>query len=174
MALGIPAAIRSHLRPRLGRRNKSTGQCCPTIKDPDATVDGGNSSSARERCHLLRDLPAEIRTLIYDRLWEDRGPGFHIYKRDGRLYHARCVMDPKDEDPDFIQKQMDWVHSERRLGTFGESKLCMWQKRLSDYSWGHRHWRCEERLGLGLGKYFGPTAFDRTDWLNMMLVCRQM
>ncbi|KAI1653757.1 hypothetical protein F4813DRAFT_244560 [Daldinia decipiens] len=118
---------------------------------------------------FFRNLPIEIRRMIYELVWH--GPydhkyhtlrGRHIHFVDGHWVNMRCVMYKDDEDPDLIQKNMDITHSS------GKGDLLMWQKRLAS-TWGSRHWRCEERIQYGTQK-----SVDGTNFMSMMLVCKRM
>ncbi|KAL7629853.1 hypothetical protein AAE478_001376 [Parahypoxylon ruwenzoriense] len=111
---------------------------------------------------FFRDIPIEIRKMIYGLTWEvpyeDRyhSPrGRHIHFQDGHWSNTRCVMFEEDEDLDSIQKN-------------SKGNLIMWQERLSS-TWGIRHWRCEERIQHKRNK-----SVDRTNFMSMMLVCKRM
>ncbi|KAI0007690.1 hypothetical protein F4779DRAFT_495357 [Xylariaceae sp. FL0662B] len=114
-------------------------------------------------------LPIEIRKIIYDLVWVGDYDymyhvpnGRHIHFQDGHWINMRCVMYPEDEEPGFVQKNMDMIYDT------GKGDLVMWQRRLSS-TWGSRHWRCEERTQSGRQK-----SVDRTNFVSMMLVCKQM
>ncbi|KAI4603554.1 hypothetical protein KJ359_003370 [Pestalotiopsis sp. 9143b] len=128
------------------------------------------------RSLFLDKLPLEVRNAVYSYIWTDEGRDHHIYHRKNRLFHAKCVMDPLDKkDPDLIQKEMDRVHDMRVADKSKQAALQMWNKRLSSGSWGHRHWRCQERLDVSLR--YGASDFlerDETSWMSMLLVCKQM
>ncbi|KAI1474874.1 hypothetical protein F4774DRAFT_398980 [Daldinia eschscholtzii] len=118
---------------------------------------------------FFRQLPIEIRRMIYDLVWGNPHDhkyhtlrGRHIHFVDGHWVNMRCVMYKDDEDLDFIQKNMDIVHNT------GHGNLLMWQKRLAS-TWGGRHWRCEERVQYGTQK-----PVDGTSFMSMMLVCKRM
>ncbi|KAI1811694.1 hypothetical protein GGS20DRAFT_588280 [Poronia punctata] len=115
-------------------------------------------------------LPLEIRNMVYAHKWsgaydnmyhEPRGR--HLHFKDGHWLHTRCVMaEQDDKDIDLIQAQMDLIHNT------GQGDLLAWQRRLAS-TWGHRHWRCEERV-----EYGKPTAIDRTDLGALMVVCKKI
>ncbi|KAH6660765.1 hypothetical protein BKA67DRAFT_64995 [Truncatella angustata] len=122
---------------------------------------------------FLRNIPPEIRNVIYEYLWSSRGREYHIYHKNGQLLHAPCVMYPRDNDMNSIQREMDRVYESPAVDMFKESSLQMWHKRLTS-DWGHRHWRCKERLHLDASRSSGREEEDKTDWMGMLLVCKQM
>ncbi|KAH8681651.1 hypothetical protein BX600DRAFT_429571 [Xylariales sp. PMI_506] len=126
---------------------------------------------ATSRCLLLRKIPIEVRRLVYDYIWEENGLHKHVYSKRGRLHMAPCVMRRMDEEPDFIQKQMDRVEEARDLDSFRDDRMKMWHRRRV-FSWGYRHWRCEERI-----KDFMVIPKDEPSnsggvFINMLLVCK--
>ncbi|XDG09792.1 hypothetical protein ABKA04_009407 [Annulohypoxylon sp. FPYF3050] len=118
---------------------------------------------------FFRNLPIEIRRMIYNLVWAGpndhkyhAGRSRHIHFQNGHWTNTRCVMYEEDEDPDLLQKNMDSIH------TSGKGDLVMWQRRLSS-TWGSRHWRCEERM-----EHERRKSVDHTDFMSMMLVCKRM
>lgn len=117
---------------------------------------------------FLQKVPIEIRKIIYSFLWRNTTQGYHIYMENGHLHHARCVMDDRDEDPDFIQTSMDLVRQSLTYGATDEAEMRMWYRRLVS-PWGTRHWRCEERI------LYGRNSFcDKTYFADLMTVCKRM
>ncbi|KAI1267051.1 hypothetical protein F5Y18DRAFT_425611 [Xylariaceae sp. FL1019] len=123
--------------------------------------------------NLLQKLPLELRKMVYAHVWQ--GPydhmyhsprGRHLHFKDGHWVHTRCVMyEQDDENLDAIQMQMDNIRQSRHAV---EGDLLRWQRRLAS-TWGHRHWRCEERI-----EYDKPGSIDRTGLGSLMLVCKKM
>ncbi|KAI0173157.1 hypothetical protein GGR52DRAFT_542124 [Hypoxylon sp. FL1284] len=154
------------------RRRPSTSSAECENKKPKTEVapdDDGSGFNYQLSSPLFRDLPIEIRKMIYGYVWVGQwdhkyhnGRGRHLHFQNGHWTNTRCVMYEDDEDPDFIQKHMDTIHNS------GKGDLVMWQKRLAS-TWGTRHWRCEERLEYGRQK-----SVDQTNFMAMMLVCKRM
>jgi hypothetical protein len=185
MALGIPPRLRSYLRLKLQKRRR-----CNTDSYTNATDTNGKDlalpatteviehdvSTQKTRFHEQQDssffqkLPLELRKMVYAYVWQGEydhmyheSKGRHIHFKRGHWVHTRCVMYPEDdEDADAIQKHMDLLHYS------GKGDLLRWQRRLAS-TWGHRHWRCEERV-----KYGEPTSIDHTGLGAMMVVCKKM
>jgi hypothetical protein len=127
-----------------------------------------------KRSPLFTNLPLEIRKIVYNFVWAARGQYHHIYQKGYHLHHAKCVMNPADQDPDFVQLQMDRICNEPAKDGLKNSSLLMWSRRVAGHTWGHRHWRCEERLKFDYSERSEFRAPDRTDWMSLLLVCRQM
>lgn len=173
-----------YARPLFGERSKSNTSTTPTHKachgkiprmtSPKELVQETRGSGSQSL--FLDKLPLEVRNTVYSYIWAGEGRDHHIFHRKNRLFHARCVMDPLDEkEPDLIQKEMDRIYDMRVADKSRQAALQMWHKRLSSGSWGHRHWRCQERLDVSL--LYGASDFlerDETSWMSMLLVCKQM
>ncbi|KAI0150751.1 hypothetical protein GGR57DRAFT_182092 [Xylariaceae sp. FL1272] len=187
MALGFSSRVKSYIRPKLRKRPKSSDSastCTATSKrvckvptEPTVTV---RPSLEREETFdeqlgssLLQKLPLELRKMVYAHVFQ--GPNDHMYHeprgrhlhfKDGHWVHTRCVMYAQDdENMDSIQMQMDIVRQSRHAV---EGDLLRWQRRLGS-TWGHRHWRCGERV-----EYDKPRSIDRTGLGALMLVCKKM
>ncbi|KAI2614793.1 uncharacterized protein GGS25DRAFT_517650 [Hypoxylon fragiforme] len=183
MAVGlIPSKVRSFFRRLLEkrRRRRKASNCSSPLenekpKHESASAPAQNASDntavpdSQLASPFLSWLPIEVRQMIYGLVWN--GPydhkyhnprGRHVHFQDGHWTNTRCVMYEDDENLDFIQNNMDKIHSS------GKGDLLMWQRRLSS-TWGCRHWRCEERV-----RYGKPTSIDRTNFMSMMLVCKRM
>jgi len=191
MALGAPSRLMLYLRPKLAKLLRKKGQNAKTrtredkinrverkekalpetlqgIK-PTEYVEKTTFNEQRESPFFAK-LPLEIRKMIYAYVWpgaydhmyhEPRGR--HLHFKDGHWIRARCVMYEEDEeDTDFIQARMD------QISYSGQGDLLLWQRRLAS-TWGHRHWRCEERVLYGK-----PTSIDRADLGALMVVCKKM
>lgn len=190
MAIGLPLKVKSFFRPKLGKRsrsrssvpetetNKRTNPC--TVHDKIVACEEAaafsepiNHVDPQGRSPFFQKLPLEIRRMIYEYVWSNPQDhmfhipnGRHVHFQDGHWYNVRCVMSEADEDLDFIQKQMDRMYE---LGADSDdSKLKLWQRRLSQ-TWGHRHWRCEERM-----RYPREPRVDRRNFAPMMVVCKRM
>ncbi|KAI6087653.1 hypothetical protein F4821DRAFT_235579 [Hypoxylon rubiginosum] len=177
MALGkIQSKVRSFFRSNLQKRRRpSTPSSEYENKRPKTelvlAVSDDNSSGFNQQLAspFFRDLPIEIRKMIYGLVWLGQwdhkyhsGRGRHLHFQDGHWTNTRCVMYEDDEDSGLIQRNMDTAH------TSGKGDLLLWQKRLAS-TWGSRHWRCEERLQYGRQK-----SVDKTNFMAMMLVCKRM
>lgn len=122
---------------------------------------------------FFQKLPLEIRRMIYEYTWlspQDHmfhvPNGRHIHFQEGHWHNVRCVMDEMDEDLGFIQKKMDEIYD---LGDEGDNaKLALWQRRSSQ-TWGHRHWRCEERM-----RHPREARVDKRNFASVMVVCKRM
>ncbi|KAI0892049.1 hypothetical protein F4806DRAFT_285095 [Annulohypoxylon nitens] len=189
MAVGnVKSRVRSFFRPGLAKRRRSSNtsseceykriknELIPQARDEainDATVTAVDADGAGLDMQLsspfFRNLPIEIRRMIYNLVWAGSndhkyhaGRSRHIHFQNGHWTNTRCVMYEEDEDPDLLQKNMDSIH------TSGKGDLVMWQRRLSS-TWGSRHWRCEERM-----EHERRKSVDHTDFMSMMLVCKRM
>ncbi|KAJ8126313.1 hypothetical protein O1611_g7325 [Lasiodiplodia mahajangana] len=185
MAVGATSRLRSYLRQKLGktrRRGALTSTATNKIEEEfsaspltpetiELEAPRLNSTfDEQQDCSFFRELPIEIRKMIYAYVWQ--GPydhmyhesnGRHLHFKDGHWVHTRCVMYQEDDrDKDLIQKQMDSILES------GRGDLLLWQRRLAS-TWGQRHWRCEERI-----KYGRPTSIDRTDLGALMITCKKM
>ncbi|KAI1206049.1 uncharacterized protein F4807DRAFT_243707 [Annulohypoxylon truncatum] len=186
MAIGsVKSRVRSFFRPGLAKRRRSsnTSSECEHKKIKNelmapAQTDAINNAAVgidgvgldmQLASPFFRNLPIEIRRMIYNLVWTGpydhkyhAGRGRHIHFQNGHWINARCVMYEDDEDLDLLQKNMDSMHSS------GKGDLVMWQRRLAS-TWGCRHWRCEERM-----QYERRKSVDHTDFMSMMLVCKRM
>ncbi|KAI2633556.1 hypothetical protein GGS26DRAFT_597819 [Hypomontagnella submonticulosa] len=177
MAVGsIQLKVKSFFRPSLKKRRRPSNSSSDyehkklkNVSTPAVHNDGGVGLDLQLASPFFRDLPIEIRKMIYGFVWEGRHDdkyhtprGRHIHFQNGHWLNTRCVMYEDDEDLDLIQKNMDIIHDS------GKGDLVMWQKRLAS-TWGSRHWRCEERIEYGRQK-----SVDHTDFMSMMLVCKRM
>jgi hypothetical protein len=179
MALGISSGIKSYIRPRFWTQRSSQ-----TARSGDSnTLGTGHEVVRTVESELLDELPPpltsqldsqffqrlplEIRKIIYDHVWGAHGRQHHVYMTNHGLTNARCVMDSRDEDPDLIQKEMDRINEWEHVDSFSDQRMRMWYARLVS-SWGHRHWRCEERV-----KY-GSIPTGSPNFMSMMLVCKRM
>ncbi|OTB03875.1 hypothetical protein M426DRAFT_321360 [Hypoxylon sp. CI-4A] len=186
MAVGlIQSKVKSFFRPGLEKRRRSSNlssddthkrpknapvsTSVPLVTPPDVQNDGVADVGLQLASPFFRNLPIEIRRMIYSLVWI--GPydhkyhtvrGRHIHFHNGHWTNTRCVMYEEDEDLDQIQKNMDILHDS------GKGDLVLWQRRLAS-TWGARHWRCEERL-----QYERQKSVDRTNFMSMMLVCKRM
>ncbi|KAI1497755.1 hypothetical protein F5X99DRAFT_354384 [Biscogniauxia marginata] len=174
MAIGIPLRVKSLLRPKLEKRRSKrfTARCQdPSEVEIEQTtiIEAPSDFNEQQNSLFFQKLPIEVRKMIYSFVW--RGTydhmyhvpnGRHLYFKDGHWVNMRCVMSEADEDPDLIQKNMDFVYNS------GQGDLLLWQRRLAS-TWGSRHWRCEERI-----KYGRTGAIDRTNIGCMMMVCKRM
>ncbi|KAI1134728.1 hypothetical protein F5Y05DRAFT_198934 [Hypoxylon sp. FL0543] len=180
MAVGLQSRVKSFFRPSLAqkRRPSHSSLKCEHKKSKNAPTSPSTSTVSDDGCvrvdmqlasPFLRDLPIEIRRMIYGLVWI--GPydhkyhsvrGRHIHFQNGHWVSTRCVMYDEDEDLDLLQKNMDVVHRS------GKGDLLMWQRRLAS-TWGSRHWRCEERV-----QHERQKSVDRTNFMSMMLVCKRM
>ncbi|KAI1383830.1 uncharacterized protein F4822DRAFT_433765 [Hypoxylon trugodes] len=172
----VPSKVRSFFRPGLKKRRRSSNSSteCEPKKLKDASThtthdDTKVGPDLQPNSKFFRDLPIEIRRMIYDLVWIGSYDhkyhavrGRHLHFQNGHWHNTRCVMYEDDEDLDLIQKNMDRIHGS------GRGDLLMWQRRLSS-TWGSRHWRCEERM-----QYGGKSNIDRTNFMSMMLVCKRM
>ena len=191
MAIGLPLKVKSFFRPKLGKRSRSCSSAPESERSkrtapctvPDELVTRETETRAGSdpisyvdpQSHSLffQKLPLEIRRMVYEYVWSSPQDhmfhipnGRHIHFQDGRWYNIRCVMSEMDEDPDFIQKQMDRIYD---LGAdSNDSKLELWQRRSSQ-TWGHRHWRCEERM-----RHPREPRVDRRNFAPIMVVCKRM
>ncbi|KAI8626556.1 hypothetical protein F5Y19DRAFT_446065 [Xylariaceae sp. FL1651] len=186
MALGISSRVKAYLLPKLQKRKRSNSSKTtgtdktrrkdstfptttlevsePDVSEKNATFDGQLHSS------FFQKLPLELRKMVYAYVWQGsydhmyhESNGRHLHFKDGHWVHTRCVMyQEDDEDIDSIQRHMDLIHHS------GRGNLLLWQRRLAS-TWGHRHWRCEERVEHGK-----PTSIDRTDLGALMVVCKRM
>jgi hypothetical protein len=129
-------------------------------------------------CRFLEMLPLELRNLVYYHVWDDgRARDHHIYHDEGGLGHTRCVMSPRHEQHDHIQLEMDRIYDAPSFDHLRETRLRMWYYRQFFQSWGHRHWMCKERLQsikLSCDEDEEFSGEDRTGWMDMLLVCKQM
>ncbi|KAI0131943.1 hypothetical protein BJ170DRAFT_591924 [Xylariales sp. AK1849] len=180
MALGISSGIRSYFGPKLSKQSTSNVSSLSTIelsekkaREDQGLVDVLKESNTQSGSRFLHILPFEIRQIIYDYVWDAHGRQYHIHLRNGRLIHARCVMNHRDDDLDFIQKEMDRIHGSEHFDEFRNDRLRMWYRRLVS-PWGRRHWRCKERLNYANLQKDGCRSVDETSWVNLMLVCKRM
>ncbi|KAI5856735.1 hypothetical protein GGS23DRAFT_390173 [Durotheca rogersii] len=180
MAIDIPLKVKALFRPRLAKRRRPSDLASPPCQHskkprdepaptPDTAAGDRVSLDLQLSSPFFRDVPIEIRKMIYDLVWRDpyedayHSPrGRHIHFQEGRWSNTRCVMYDDDEDLDWIQKNMDRIPSSRA------GDMVMWQKRLSS-TWGSRHWRCEERI-----RHERQKSVDQTNFMSMMLVCKRM
>ncbi|KAF7530783.1 hypothetical protein G7054_g9504 [Neopestalotiopsis clavispora] len=129
-------------------------------------------------CRFLEMLPLELRNLVYYHVWDDgRARDHHIYHDESGLGHTRCVMSPRHEHHDHIQLEMDRIYDAPCFDHLRETRLRMWYYRQFFQSWGHRHWMCKERLQsikLSCDEDEEFSGEDRTGWMDMLLVCKQM
>ncbi|KAI1848141.1 hypothetical protein JX266_005854 [Neoarthrinium moseri] len=174
MALGLPTTKLPGFRPKLGKRNHSAGSSISSMensekKPRESNADNGsrNATSAQLGSQLFK-IPCEIRNIIYDHALNRTVRDQHIYHENGRLYHARCVMTANDEEPDFIQKQMDRLLGSTPVDGFNNDRMKMWFSRLTGEEWDHRHWRCYLQRRGPISK------FEETGWMSMMLACKRM
>ncbi|OTA63331.1 hypothetical protein K449DRAFT_443959 [Hypoxylon sp. EC38] len=122
MAVGLQSRVKSFFRPSLVKKRRpsnSSLECeykkpknAPT--SPSASTvygDGIVGYDMQLASPLLRDLPIEIRRMIYNLVWI--GPhdhkyhavrGRHIHFQNGHWVSTRCVMYEDDEDLDLLQK----------------------------------------------------------------------
>ncbi|KAI4864699.1 hypothetical protein F4820DRAFT_422716 [Hypoxylon rubiginosum] len=177
MALGkIQSKVKSFFHSNLHKRRRpsSISSECENKKPKNESTltvyndDGGSGFNQQLTSSFFRDLPIEIRKMIYGLVWlgqwdhKYHSRGRHLHFQNGHWTNTRCVMYEDDENLDLIQRNMDTIHNS------GKGDLMMWQKRLAS-TWGSRHWRCEERLQYGRQK-----SVDRTNFIGMMLVCKRM
>ncbi|KAI1463798.1 uncharacterized protein F4812DRAFT_231431 [Daldinia caldariorum] len=176
MAVGIQSKVKSFFRSNLKRRRRLSSPSSEyeykKLRNTSATTiedDVGPKLDLQLESPFFRNLPIEIRRMIYELVWSEPHDhkyhtlrGRHIHFVDGHWINMRCVMYEDDEDLDLIQKNMDIVHNS------GKGDLVMWQQRLAS-TWGGRHWRCEERVQYGTQK-----SVDGTNFMSMMLVCKRM
>jgi hypothetical protein len=177
MALGVTLTVKSLFRPKLGKRRRTSASSVEMEKKPrEDMMSAPEPEKLREpvvdeqlHSSFLQKLPVEIRTMIYSYLWQNKHDhhyhvpnGRHIHFKNGRWVNARCVMNAADEDPDFIQKQMD------AAVTTDRGHMHMWQNRLAS-TWGHRHWRCEERINHSRKGFI-----FRSDFASLIIVCKRM
>ncbi|KAI1775849.1 hypothetical protein F4818DRAFT_415141 [Hypoxylon cercidicola] len=179
MALGkIQTKVKSFFRSDLHKRRRPSSSCssseCENKKPKNESTiavydDGGSGFNQQLASPFLRDLPIEIRRMIYGLVWMGQwdhkyhvGRGRHLHFQNGHWTNTRCVMYEDDENLDLIQRNMDTIRDS------GKGDLLMWQKRLAS-TWGSRHWRCEERL-----QHRRQKSVDHTDFMAMMLVCKRM
>ncbi|KAI1413931.1 hypothetical protein F5Y13DRAFT_160348 [Hypoxylon sp. FL1857] len=180
MAVGLQSRVKSLFHPSLAKKRRpsnSSLECehkkpknVPTSPSTSAVCDDGDVGfDMQPASTFLRDLPIEIRRMIYNLVWI--GPydhkyhavrGRHIHFQNGHWVSTRCVMYEDDEDLDLVQNNMDIVYRS------GKGDLLMWQRRLAS-TWGCRHWRCEERV-----QHERRKSVDRTNFMSMMLVCKRM
>ncbi len=191
MAISVPLKVRTFFRPRLGKRSRSDNlqpeagmkkRVQPwmpgdgvTAKDNDVAVcdEEVNPINPQINSSFFQKLPLEIRRMIYGYVWSHphdhmfhKPSGRHIHFQEGRWYNVRCVMNKMDEDLDFIQKRMDEIYDPSN--NVDNHNLELWQRRSSQ-TWGHRHWRCEERM-----RHPREPRVDKRNFASMMLVCKQM
>ena len=191
MAMSLPLKVKSFFRPKLGKRTRSCSSSteADTNKRTHSRIHHDDHVTSEKKAAVCSDvidpvdgqlqsaffqkLPLEIRRMVYEYVWSSPQDhmfhipsGRHIYFQDGHWYSVRCVMNEMDEDLDFIQKQMDRIYE---LGAEADdSKLELWQRRSSQ-TWGHRHWRCEERI-----HHPREPRVDRRNFAPLMVVCRRM
>ncbi|RYP89300.1 hypothetical protein DL769_000134 [Monosporascus sp. CRB-8-3] len=195
MAISVPLKVKSFFRPKLGKRSRSTrssnsslevewkkrvqpwvahdelAACDNAVLVSDQDVD---SADPQLNSPFLQELPLEIRRMIYGYVWSNTQDymfhvpnGRHVYFHRGRWHNVRCVMHEVDEDPDFIQKQMDIIYESDDADS-GNGNLQLWQRRLSQ-TWGHRHWRCEERI-----HHPREPSVDKTNFASMIVICKRI
>lgn len=121
MAVGdIQSKVKSFFRPGLEKRRRSSNSSSrsdskrPKNELASAATDNGSPElNLQLSSPLFRDLPIEIRKIVYSLVWlgpwDDQyymasGAGRHIHFSDGHWSNTRCVMYEDDEDLDFIQK----------------------------------------------------------------------
>ncbi|RYP04582.1 hypothetical protein DL765_010138 [Monosporascus sp. GIB2] len=138
MAIGVPLKVRSFFRPKLGKRSRSARAINSSLEvewkekpqlwathDELAASDNAvvvsdqdvDSVNPQLNSPFLQKLPLEIRRMVYEYVWSNTQDhmfhvpnGRHVYFQRGRWRNIRCVMHEMDEDPDFIQKQMDMIY----------------------------------------------------------------
>lgn len=110
---------------------------------------------------LLR-LPIEVRLQIYDELWEDAGYTRHVYVKDGKYTHTKCITDHDAADERQVEVAKIYPMSERFL------EHPVWSRRLVS-SWVN-HWRCEEAAVAAMDQ--GPPV--PTPFLALLLCCKRM
>ncbi|RYO76130.1 hypothetical protein DL766_002748 [Monosporascus sp. MC13-8B] len=195
MAISVPLKVRSFFRPKLGKRSRSARainsswevewkektQLWAThdelaASDNAVAVSEQDADSVNPQLNspFLQKLPLEIRRMVYEYVWSNTQDhmfhvpnGRHVYFQRGRWHNIRCVMHEIDEDPDFIQKQMDMIYESGGADSDND-KLQLWQRRLSQ-TWGHRHWRCEERI-----HHHREPRVDKTNFASMMAICKRI
>lgn len=139
---------------------------CPAISvNPPVSI-----TSEQAESPFLQKLPLEIRRLIYQHVWADPKKeynyhhpyGRHVSYIRGRWFSRRCVMYSIDDDLNTIQSEMDAEYDEKKLERL---RLCHMRLRSS---WGHRHWRCEQRSWRPLH------GIDKTGFISLMTVCKRL
>lgn len=182
MTTRLKTSIKSCFRPRLRKRKRLEAATITPVIEPQlkgqgeimASSKGEQGADRQSQSPFLRNLPIEIRQAVYDHVWASQGYEYHIYQKDGHLYHARCVMNSLDERFDFIQNEMDRMYEAPVMEKLRDASLRMWYRRLAGDSWGRRHWRCEERLDFASCRNGDLSRLDDTNWMSMLLICKQM
>jgi hypothetical protein len=183
MAFGISSNIKAQLRPKLGKRNRSSRSGVFGIA---ATEHKGKRTREAEPVEALQTppnaqlesqffqrLPVEIRKIVYSYVWEASCQKCHIYMKYGRLANHRCVMGPKHGDFDFIQKEMDRIHEmDDTIGNLKDEIMRTWNRRLMS-TWGTRHWDCEQNVEYSNGGSSDMANYT-VDFMSVMLVCKLM
>ena len=111
-------------------------------------------------------FPFELRRRIYEEVWSPENLKFHLYLQDGRLRGSICLGAELGHEPHEVRKpsgdedlHLDWFDGDQLLN------------RLKSL-WGP-HYKCEEYT-MGTVPYHDHPAAQGPDWLNMLLVCREM
>lgn len=124
MAVGtIQLKVKSFFRSSLKRRRRLSSPYSEhehkKLKNTSAlTIEDNNGPGLdfQLASPFFRNLPIEIRRMIYELVW--CGPydhkyhtlrGRHIHFVDGHWVNMRCVMYKDDEDPDLIQKNSMYI-----------------------------------------------------------------
>lgn len=128
-----------------------------TAPDPEELE---RTADDQRQSPLLR-LPIEIRRYIYDDVFEDAGLTQHVYVKDGRYTHTRCITD--HDGPDERQVEVGKIYP-RENRSFHHP---VWSRRLLS-SWAN-HWRCEE-AAVAAAEEGPPTP---TPFWALLLCCKR-
>ncbi|SPO00284.1 uncharacterized protein DNG_03129 [Cephalotrichum gorgonifer] len=125
----------------------------PDLEDLERTADYQQQSA------FLR-LPIEVRSPIYDMVFDQADLVQHVYVKNGRFTHATCITDHDAPDERQIEVEEAFPRTET---SFNHP---VWSRRLLS-SWSN-HWRCEEAAEAA-----GDTPTPMPFW-SLLLSCKRM
>lgn len=124
MALGkIQSKVKSFFHSNLHKRRRpsSISSECENKKPKNESTltvyndDGGSGFNQQLTSSFFRDLPIEIRKMIYGLVWlgqwdhKYHSRGRHLHFQNGHWTNTRCVMYEDDENLDLIQRNSTLV-----------------------------------------------------------------
>lgn len=150
------------------------------LPEPPATGRYPDLGALVSTCHHQLQSPFfrlafEVRERIYNALWDSTETTWHVFVRNGRLTHARCITGHDAPVDARHQLQITEDHPARDIMyPDSEVRWCepLWSRRLLS-SWCN-HWACEEAALADSKPWWRFKRRPRSPFLPVLLTCKKM